>query len=189
MNEPSYLSLGYDGYLNYECSSTRLFTRQLLRLRSVYVGPMASRTPTPLPRITPIVPVLRPAPFNNSAWLFEPKYDGFRGIVYLILGSCAIYSKRGDRFSRFREIEDQLCSVFSRRELDPRRRSRGLRCRRAGQLLGVDARHWNAGLCRIRRSVEQWIRAIASEACLLCFRGRPKEDTIPVRQNEYPTTC
>jgi ATP-dependent DNA ligase len=44
---------------------------------------MPMPTPRKLPTVEPIVPMLRPTPFNNPAWLFEPKYDGFRGIVYL----------------------------------------------------------------------------------------------------------
>jgi bifunctional non-homologous end joining protein LigD len=61
------------------------------------------------------VPTLRPARFNNAAWLFEPKYDGFRGIVYLTGGRCTIYSKRGNRFSRFSELEKRLCGAFLKR--------------------------------------------------------------------------
>jgi ATP-dependent DNA ligase len=36
-----------------------------------------------LPLIEPIVPVLYPSPFDGPEWLFEPKYDGFRGLFYL----------------------------------------------------------------------------------------------------------
>ena len=36
-----------------------------------------------LPLVTPIVPVLRDQPFDDPAYLFEPKYDGFRGLLYL----------------------------------------------------------------------------------------------------------
>ena len=61
------------------------------------------------------MPVLRPAPFNDRAWLFEPKYDGFRGVVYLTGGHCAIYSKRGNRFSRRSELKERLCRAFPRR--------------------------------------------------------------------------
>jgi ATP-dependent DNA ligase len=37
-------------------------------------------------------------------------------VVYLTRGSCAIYSKRGNRFSRFPELEARLCAAFPRRE-------------------------------------------------------------------------
>jgi hypothetical protein len=40
---------------------------------------MLPRSPVTLPLVQPIVPVLRGAPFDDPAWLFEPKYDGFRG--------------------------------------------------------------------------------------------------------------
>jgi ATP-dependent DNA ligase len=74
-------------------------------------------TSVALPRIQPIVPILRDLPFNDPACLFEPKYDGFRGMVYLIGGGCTIYSKRGNRFSRFRELEDMLCTAIPRRDV------------------------------------------------------------------------
>lgn len=33
------------------------------------------------PLIDPIVPAARTQPFDDSAYLFEPKYDGFRGLL------------------------------------------------------------------------------------------------------------
>jgi bifunctional non-homologous end joining protein LigD len=56
-------------------------------------------------------------PFNSPAWLFEPKYDGFRGLVYLTRDSCSIYSKRGNRFSRFEELRRQIFAELPRREV------------------------------------------------------------------------
>jgi hypothetical protein len=41
------------------------------------------KTTAALPRVEPIVPTLRPHPFNDPASLFEPKYDGYRGVFYL----------------------------------------------------------------------------------------------------------
>lgn len=40
---------------------------------------MPPRSPTTLPLVEPIVPVLRSVPFDDPAWLFEPKYHGFSG--------------------------------------------------------------------------------------------------------------
>jgi bifunctional non-homologous end joining protein LigD len=76
-----------------------------------------STTSVTLPRVTPIVPTTRPTPFSDPAWLFEPKYDGFRGLVYLTQHSCSIYSKRGNRFSRFEELRRRLCAELPRREV------------------------------------------------------------------------
>jgi ATP-dependent DNA ligase len=47
---------------------------------------------------------VRPRPFNDPAWLFEPKYDGFRGMLYLTRQSCTLYSKRGNRMTRFQAL-------------------------------------------------------------------------------------
>ena len=63
--------------------------------------------------VAPIIPVLRSHPFNDPAWVFEPKYDGFRGLVYLAAGTCLIRSKRGTTLKRFAS----LCEALPR-ELD-----------------------------------------------------------------------
>jgi ATP-dependent DNA ligase len=57
--------------------------------------------PTVLPDIEPIIPIERAAAFNDRAWVFEPKHDGFRGLAYLTPDECTIHSKRGNRFKRF----------------------------------------------------------------------------------------
>jgi bifunctional non-homologous end joining protein LigD len=75
------------------------------------------KTTAALPRVEPIVPTLRPAAFNNPAWLFEPKYDGYRGVFYLTRQGCAMYSKRGNRFSRFPELCEGIRAELGRREV------------------------------------------------------------------------
>jgi ATP-dependent DNA ligase len=45
-----------------------------------------------LPRIQPIIPISRKEPFDDPAWLFEFKYDGFRALLYLEQGSCRFIS-------------------------------------------------------------------------------------------------
>jgi ATP-dependent DNA ligase len=54
---------------------------------------------------------------NDPAWLFEPKYDGFRGMVYLTRQSRSIYSKRGNRFSEFEDLRRRICAELPRREV------------------------------------------------------------------------
>jgi bifunctional non-homologous end joining protein LigD len=78
---------------------------------------MPTTTAPALPRVTPIVPVSRPTAFNDPAWLFEPKYDGFRGMVYLTRQSCSIYSKRGNRFSRFEDLRRRIWAELPRRDV------------------------------------------------------------------------
>jgi bifunctional non-homologous end joining protein LigD len=68
--------------------------------------PQGSRTGLDaLPQIEPIIPVERPTAFDDPAWLFEPKYDGLRGLLYLAPDGCEIRSKKGLGLRRF----DSLC--------------------------------------------------------------------------------
>ena len=78
---------------------------------------MVTRRFVSLPRVEPIVPVPRGQAFNDPAWLFEPKYDGFRGMLYLTRQSCALYSKRGNRMTRFQDLAEQLRAELPRREV------------------------------------------------------------------------
>jgi ATP-dependent DNA ligase len=43
----------------------------------------------------PIIPVIRPEPFDDPAFLFELKYDGFRGIADTIHGLMLSKRKTG----------------------------------------------------------------------------------------------
>jgi bifunctional non-homologous end joining protein LigD len=65
---------------------------------------MVGRTQAPLPLVEPIVPVLHDQPFDDPAYLFEPKYDGFRGLLYVTRRDCHFRSKRGNVMSRFQEL-------------------------------------------------------------------------------------
>jgi bifunctional non-homologous end joining protein LigD len=57
-----------------------------------------------LPDVTPIVPVLHERAFDDPAYFFEPKYDGFRGLLYLVGRDAAFRSKRGLALTRFDEL-------------------------------------------------------------------------------------
>jgi bifunctional non-homologous end joining protein LigD len=52
--------------------------------------------------------VLRGAPFDDPVWLFEPKYDGFRGLLYVSPGNCWFRSKRGNTMARFQDLAEQV---------------------------------------------------------------------------------
>jgi hypothetical protein len=77
---------------------------------------MPLKTSVTLPRVDPIVPTARTQPFSGHDWLFEPKYDGFRGLLYLTRQSCVLYSKRGNVMRRFQSIADQVRTELPRRE-------------------------------------------------------------------------
>jgi bifunctional non-homologous end joining protein LigD len=65
---------------------------------------MARRSATTLPLIEPVIPERLDRPFDDPDWLFEPKYDGFRGILYVTRRDCHFRSKRGNVLRRFQEL-------------------------------------------------------------------------------------
>jgi bifunctional non-homologous end joining protein LigD len=70
-----------------------------------------------LPQVAPIAPVSRADPFDDPDWLFEPKYDGFRGLVYTSVLGCEIRSRRDIRFDRFGELCSRVAEVLGTREV------------------------------------------------------------------------
>jgi ATP-dependent DNA ligase len=50
-------------------------------------------------RIEPIIPVVRREPFDDPGWLFELKWDGFRGVADTVNGQ--ILSKNKNHFRKF----------------------------------------------------------------------------------------
>jgi bifunctional non-homologous end joining protein LigD len=68
---------------------------------------VSQRTRT-LPVIEPILVERRADPFNHSDWVFEPKYDGYRGVLYLAPGVATFGSKRGNVLTRFRLLAEAI---------------------------------------------------------------------------------
>jgi bifunctional non-homologous end joining protein LigD len=66
------------------------------------VSPRVSRTL--LPTVEPILLTPRGEPFDDPAWLFEPKYDGYRGLLYVTRKECWFRSKRGNVLKRFQDL-------------------------------------------------------------------------------------
>jgi bifunctional non-homologous end joining protein LigD len=71
--------------------------------------------PSVLPEVELTVPVERPTAWNDPDWLFEPKHDGFRGLVYITPEGCTIRSKRGHTFKRFGALAGPLSEVIAAR--------------------------------------------------------------------------
>jgi hypothetical protein len=73
-----------------------------------------------LPRVQPIIPISSKEPFDDPDWLFEFKYDGFRGLLYA--GEVRIrvkpYGGHGRQFERDDDLvgrySGQCMSYFSR---------------------------------------------------------------------------
>ena len=66
---------------------------------------MATRRAAALPLVEPILLTPRADPFDDPAWLFEPKFDGYRGLLYVTKQGCYFRSKRSNVLKRF----EQLC--------------------------------------------------------------------------------
>jgi bifunctional non-homologous end joining protein LigD len=65
------------------------------------VHPRTART---LPEVQPILLTPRRDPFDDPDWQFEPKYDGYRGLLYGTRKDCWLRSKRGNILKRFQEL-------------------------------------------------------------------------------------
>ena len=61
-----------------------------------------------LPAFQPIAVSRRPHPFDDSQWLFELKYDGFRALAYLDNGRCRSVSRNGHAFASFAELASSI---------------------------------------------------------------------------------
>jgi bifunctional non-homologous end joining protein LigD len=71
---------------------------------------------TGLPDIEPVALALRAEAFDDPAWMFEPKYDGLRALVYSSPGGCEIRSRRDFGFDRFADLCDRIRGILGTRE-------------------------------------------------------------------------
>ena len=63
-----------------------------------------------LPRVRPIIPTWRKEPFDDPDWLFDFKYDGFRGLCYLERGRCWLISRNGNVLGRLNALCAQVAA-------------------------------------------------------------------------------
>jgi bifunctional non-homologous end joining protein LigD len=69
---------------------------------------MSTRTTRVLPTVQPIVPVIGSPPLKDPAWVYEPKFDGFRGVLYVSQGKAYFRSKNGSVLRRFAELAERV---------------------------------------------------------------------------------
>jgi bifunctional non-homologous end joining protein LigD len=74
----------------------------------------AADAPTTLPRVQPIAPIWRQEPFDGSRWLFDLKYDGYRGLCYVEHRSGRLISRNGNVLSRFTGLAEQVATDLDR---------------------------------------------------------------------------
>ena len=63
-----------------------------------------------VPRIQPIAPVPTKQPFDDSEWLFDFKYDGFRALCYLEQGRCRLISRKANVRSRVAGLGEKIAA-------------------------------------------------------------------------------
>jgi bifunctional non-homologous end joining protein LigD len=80
------------------------------------VGPTDIRIHGELPDVEPIALVHRADPFDDAGWVFEPKYDGIRGLLYSSELGCEIRLWPDVTFDALRELRDRVGEVLGRRE-------------------------------------------------------------------------
>jgi bifunctional non-homologous end joining protein LigD len=73
---------------------------------------MPSRV-APLPAVAPIIPILRSDAFDDPEWLFEPKFDGFRGMLYLDGSKATLISKQQRELARFSGLAEEVRDILN----------------------------------------------------------------------------
>ncbi len=63
-----------------------------------------------LPRFTPAKLKQQTSPFDDPAWLFELKYDGFRALAYISDGEAELVSRKNHAYKSF----PNLCADLAR---------------------------------------------------------------------------
>ena len=54
--------------------------------------------------------VRQPDPFDDLDWVFEVKFDGFRGLAYVEHGGCKLVSRKGHVFGRFKDLSTAIAA-------------------------------------------------------------------------------
>ncbi len=75
--------------------------------------PHSSAVKTPMPsRLEPMLPTLVQKPFSDHAWLYEPKWDGWRALCFLRDGEARFISRKqnslNERFPELRRIAEMV---------------------------------------------------------------------------------
>jgi len=80
------------------------------------VARSAVTLPSRLPQVEPIALTARSDPFDDPLWVFEPKYDGLRALVYSSARDCEIRTLCDRRPPRLGDLRNRLAEVLQGRE-------------------------------------------------------------------------
>jgi bifunctional non-homologous end joining protein LigD len=59
----------------------------------------------------------KPRPFDDPAYLFELKYDGFRALAVVDTGRCTLYSRNGHPFTSFSDLAVRIGNALMPRSV------------------------------------------------------------------------
>src|SRR5690606_32487716 len=59
----------------------------------------------------PQLATLADEPFDNADWIFETKYDGYRALAQIKNGDVTLISRNGNKFSKYKEINEALSDI------------------------------------------------------------------------------
>jgi hypothetical protein len=69
-----------------------------------------------LPTVEPIIVVAGSPPLHDPRWIYEPKFDGFRGVLYIYRGDCYIRSKLNNVLRRFADLSLRVAAELHARD-------------------------------------------------------------------------
>lgn len=84
---------------------------------TMLTSPPAAEAIAALPRVDPVVPILRADPFDATQWIFEPKYEGLRAFLYAAAGRCEIRSLAVARASTYAELGERIARILGNRQV------------------------------------------------------------------------
>lgn len=70
-----------------------------------------------LPDIEPIPLLTWREPFDGVDWMFEPKYDGFRALLYGLPHGCELRARQDAHYEAFGELRQRVDRVLDGREV------------------------------------------------------------------------
>jgi bifunctional non-homologous end joining protein LigD len=74
-------------------------------------------TPCVLPDAEPIPLLPWREPFDGTDWLFEPKYDGFRALLYGLPQGCELRNRQDAHYEAFSDLRERIAGVLGGREV------------------------------------------------------------------------
>src|SRR5215469_14633113 len=98
----------------------------------------------------------KPLPFDNPAYLFELKYDGFGAIAVVEYGRCALYFRNGHSFASFTDLATRIGNALMPRSLVMDGEIVCLERARSLPVQGIVIQAQRTALHRVRSTTGEW---------------------------------